>query len=157
MKTTKLILAAVLFIGFTACGQSVKDVPGSIKSSFTKRFPNATNVKWGKENENEWEAEFKIDGKNYSANFNNTGEWVETEYQVKANELPPVVKATLANESKGARIKVSEVSETKEGKFFEFVYSDGEDETELIIDNAGNVVKKEQVDEENENDEKEEK
>jgi hypothetical protein len=157
MKTPILILAAVILYSFTACSQSGKDVPGPVKSAFLQKFSTATNVKWGKENEKEWEAEFQIDGKKYSANFDNAGNWIETEYQISINEIPAAVKATLDNESAGAKIKMSEVTETKEGKAYEFVVSKDENETELVIDNSGNIIKKEQRKEENENDEKEEK
>lgn len=157
MKKQILLLAAVIFIGFSACGQSGKEVPAPVKSGFSQKFSGATNVKWGKENDKEWEAEFKLGGKNYSANFDNAGTWVETEYQISVKEIPAVVKTALEKESAGAKIKVSEVTETKDGKSFEFVVGKGENQTELVIDNAGNVVSKEQVKEENENDEKEEK
>jgi hypothetical protein len=155
MKTTILSLAAILLISFSACGQSGKDVPAPVKSAFTQKFSGATNVKWGRESDKEWEAEFQMGGKKYSANFDNAGNWMETEYQVTVSELPAVVKATLDKESAGSKIKLSEVTETKDGKAFEFVLNKGENETELVIDNSGKVTKKEQLKEENENDEKE--
>jgi hypothetical protein len=157
MKTTILSLTAILFLSFTACGQPGKDVPAPVKSAFSQKFSGATNVKWGRESDKEWEAEFKMGGKKYSANFDNAGNWMETEYQVTVNELPAPVKATLDKESAGSKIKLSEVTETKDGKAFEFVLNKGEDQTELVIDNSGKVTKKEQLKEENENDEKEEK
>jgi hypothetical protein len=155
MKTTILSLAAILLISFSACGQSGKDVPAPVKSAFTQKFSGATNVKWGRESDKEWEAEFQMGGKKYSANFDNAGNWMETEYQVTVSELPAAVKATLDKESAGSKIKLSEVTETKDGKAFEFVLNKGENETELVIDNSGKVTKKEQLKEENENDEKE--
>jgi len=157
MKTTILSLAAILLFSFTACGQSGKDVPAPVKSAFTQKFSGATNVKWGMESDKEWEAEFQMSGKKYSANFDNAGNWMETEYQVTVSELPAAVKATLDKESAGSKIKLSEVTETKDGKAFEFVLNKGENKTELVIDNSGMVTKKEQMKEENENDEKEEK
>jgi hypothetical protein len=157
MKTTILSFAAILLFSFTACGQSGKEVPAPVKSAFSQKFSGASNVKWSQENDKEWEAEFKLGGKDYSANFDNVGTWVETEYQISVKEIPAAVKTTLDKESEGAKIKVSEVTETKDGKSYEFVVSKGENETELVIDNAGNIVKKEQLKEENENDEKEEK
>lgn len=156
MKKQILILAAVIFISFSACGQSEKDVPAPVKSGFSQKFSGATNIKWGKENDKEWEAEFKLGGRKYSANFDNAGTWVETEYQISVKEIPAAVKTALEKESAGAKIKVSEVTETKDGKSYEFIVGKGENETELVIDNAGNVLSKEQVKEENENDEKEE-
>jgi len=157
MKKQILILAAVVFIGFSACGQSDKDVPAPVKLAFSQKFSGATNVKWGKENDKEWEAEFKLGGENYSANFDNAGTWIETEYQISVKEIPAAVKTALDKESAGAKIKVSELTETKDGKSYEFVVGKGKNETELVIDNSGNVISKAQVKEENENDEEEEK
>jgi hypothetical protein len=144
MKTSILILSAVLLLSFTACGQSDNKVPEAVKSSFSQKFSNATNVKWDKENDNEWEAEFKMDGIKYSANFDNSGAWSETEYQISISDIPEAVKTTLNKESAGSKIEVSEVSETKDGKVYEFIISKGENKMELVIDNAGNIVKKKQ-------------
>ncbi|MFN8239336.1 MAG: PepSY-like domain-containing protein [Bacteroidales bacterium] len=152
MKTTILSLAAILLFIFTACGQSDKNVPASVKSAFSQKFSGATNVKWGKESDKEWEAEFKLGGENYSANFDNAGIWIETEYRISVKEIPAAVKTALNKESAGAIIKVSELTETKDGKFYEFVAGRGENETELVIDKAGNVISKEKVKKENEND-----
>jgi ATP phosphoribosyltransferase regulatory subunit HisZ len=80
---------------------------------------------------------------------------METEYQVTVSELPAAVKATLDRESAGSKIKLSEVTETKDGKAFEFVLGKGENQTELVIDNSGKVTKKEQL--KDENDEEDEK
>lgn len=155
MKTQILILAAVLLFSFSTCGQSGKDAPASVKSAFSQKFSGATNVKWGMENDKEWEAEFKMAGKEYSANFDPNGIWLETEYEISTKDIPAAVKTTLDKESAGAKIKVSEVTETKEGNAYEFVVKKGENETELVIDSSGKLIKKEQLKEENEKDEKE--
>jgi len=63
MKTLILIFAVTLLFGFTACSQSGKDAPAVVRTAFTQKFPNATRIKWGMENDKEWEAEFQMDGK----------------------------------------------------------------------------------------------
>jgi hypothetical protein len=150
MRPPILILSAVILLGFASCGQSGTEVPASVKSAFSQKFPDATGVKWDMENDNEWEAEFNLDGKEYSANFDNSGVWTETEYRISLEEIPEAVKATLDEESAGAKIEESEVCETKDGKAYEFVLREGESETELIIDDAGNTIKKVQPTEEQE-------
>ena len=150
MKTKILIIVSALFIGISACGQSEKDVPANVTSAFSKKFSNASGVKWSRENEQEWEAEFKMDGKKYSANFDNAGMWIETEYEISLEKIPAEVKATLDKESAGFKIKESSVAETKDGKVFEFVLEKDKTETELSIDMNGNVLNKEQVKEEKE-------
>lgn len=88
MKNFMLVIAAAAMISFNACGQNAKDVPAKVKAGFDQKFPGVQNVKWGKENANEWEAEFKMNAKEYSANFNADGSWLETEYEISASEIP---------------------------------------------------------------------
>jgi hypothetical protein len=52
------------------------------------------------------------------------------------------MKSPILILSAGAKIKVSGVTETKEGIAYEFVISKGENETKLVIDNSGNLIKK---------------
>lgn len=150
MKTPILAFAALFLISIAACGQAGKDVPATVKSTFSQKFPKATKVEWGKENDKEWEAEFIMDGKEYSANFDNTGAWIETEYEISAKEIPSSVKVTLDKESAGYKTAESVVTENKDGKAFEFLLKKGETEIELIIDSNGKVIKKEQAEKEDE-------
>jgi hypothetical protein len=154
MRTMILIAVSVLILGVTACGQSQKKVPANVRSAFMTKFSNVSNVKWSRENDKEWEAEFKLEGKEYSANFDNDGNWMETEYEVSLKDIPAEVKATLDKESAGFKIKESSITETAEGKAYEFIISKGETEMELTIDMNGSLKNKEQIKEEEEEDEK---
>lgn len=136
---------------FSACGQK-KDVPAKIKTAFEQKFPTAQKVKWDKENETEWEAEFKMNGLEYSANFSSDGKWMETEYEIEKSEIPQVVKQTLDNEFAGYDIEEAEISETTDGKVYEFALEKGETELEVAISPDGKVVKKEVQKEEDEED-----
>jgi hypothetical protein len=89
----------VLILAITTAGQSVSyqsiKVPQPVKTAFNTRFPSATNVRWGKESVKEYEAEFKLNNKPVSANFNWDGSWVETELVIAVAELPAKVKAAI--------------------------------------------------------------
>jgi hypothetical protein len=150
MKKPVLIIASVLLISFTSFGQSQKVVPANVATTFSQNFPNASKVKWGKEGDKEWEAEFIMNNKEYSANFDNDGTLTETEYEITAKEIPAAVKATLDKESAGFKIDESEISETKDGKTYEFVIVKGKIGMELAIDPSGKLLKKEQMKEEDE-------
>ena len=150
MKTSILIIAAVLLISFSASGQSEKNVPANVATAFSQKFPDASKVKWGKEGDKEWEAEFKMNEKDYSANFDNAGAWKETEYEITVKEIPAAVKATLDKDFAGYKVAKSEVSETQEGKIFEFALSKGIEKLEAAIDAAGKVLTKEPVKKEKE-------
>jgi hypothetical protein len=150
MKNSLSFIAAIAVLCFTACGQTSKEVPSQVKAAFSRKFPAATGIKWDKENDNEWEAEFKVNGKAYSANFDNAGTWMETEYVISVSEIPAAVKASLDSAFTAYEIEKSEASETPEGKVCEFKLKKGEEETEVTIDMNGKILKKEQGNKEEE-------
>ncbi len=153
MKNLLLSVAVFAIFSLSACGQTSKEVPSGVQSSFSQKFPNTTKVKWDKENEKEWEAEFKMDGKEYSANFDVSGAWMETEYEISLDEIPAAVKTSLDNEFAGYKIEASEISQTSEGTLYEFELKKDGEEMEAAIDMNGMVQKKEQAQEEDENEE----
>lgn len=154
MKTVQLIGIALLFTSLAACGQTGTDAPKEVRSAFTKKFPDAKKAEWEMESESEWEAEFKLNGKEYSANFTTDGTWKETEYEIKKSEIPATVKNTLDKEFAGYDIEESEISETADGKVYEFELEKGETVMEVAISTEGKVVKKElkEEDEKEDND-----
>jgi len=146
MKITKTTVFALAITSLTACSQTEK-APQKVQSAFTTKFPDAKNIEWDKENETEWEAEFKIEGKEYSANFTSEGVWKETEYEIKQSEIPAAVKQTLDTEFNGYEIEESEISETSKGKVYEFELEQGETNLIVAITLEGKIVKKETVEE----------
>jgi uncharacterized membrane protein YkoI len=152
MKNLFLMAGAIALLGLAACGQTSKDVPAKVKAAFTQKFPAATNIKWDNENDSEWEAEFKLNGTEYSANFDNTGAWMETEYEISSSDIPITVKTTLEKEYAAYKIEASEISETSNGKVYEFELKNGKVEIEVTFDTKGNIMKKEQIEKEGEKD-----
>lgn len=148
MKNLFLMIAVVAMFSLNACAQKNKDVPEKVKTSFNQKFPNAQKVKWDKENETEWEAEFKMNGEEYSANFNSDGTWMETEYEIEESAIPKAVQETLSTVYKGYDIEDVEVSETADGKVYEFGLEKDETDLEVAIAPSGKVVKKEVKEEE---------
>jgi len=143
-----VVLASTMV--FTACGQK-NEVPAKVKTAFNQKFPDATKVEWGRENAKEWEAEFKMDGKNYSANYDNNGNWMETEYRVSENELPSAVKSTLSSKYASSKILVAEISKTKDGKVYEVLLKTNGEKSEVVLTPNGKILK--QKEEKKENDE----
>jgi len=152
MKNLFLIISVLVTINFMACGQPNTNVPQKVKNAFFEKFPDIKKLKWDKENDEGWEAEFKMNGTKYSATFNDEGEWLETEYEINFNEVPPIVKATLDIEFKDYKVEESEVSETANGKVYEFELEKNKTEVEVAIDVKGKVIKKESTDDEEDGD-----
>lgn len=135
------MIAITSIFAISACAQTSKSVPEKVTKAFSEKFPEAKKVKWDMENDHEWEAEFKMDNKEYSANFDMDGNWMETEYEIGKTEIPAEVKATLDTEFAGYKIKEAEISETADGKVYEFALKQGKNEAEVVIDCKGKTVK----------------
>jgi Putative beta-lactamase-inhibitor-like, PepSY-like len=147
-------------IFFSECSQK-KNPPENVKKEFSQKFADAKSVKWVSEEANEWEAEFKMNGKEMSACFDNAGKWLETEAEISAEELPSAVTNTLKNEFPGFKTGESSTIENPEMKGFEIALKSNEKEISVIISTDGTVIKKESGEENkeeavNENEEKNE-
>ena len=144
-----MFFSFVILVLSQACGQ--KKIPDNVIAAFNSKFVNATKVKWDKENNKEWEAEFKLNGKTYSANFSNEGQWLETEYEIENFNIPKKVQETL-NTFKGFGIKKGEVSETNNGINYEFILKGKVEKIEVVVDALGNILQKESINREEDND-----
>jgi hypothetical protein len=102
------ILSSLLLAMFVFTTQSMAQqvhVTSKAKKAFQKKFPNAQNVNWGKETSNVFEAEFTMNGKKMSANFDKQGNWKETEMPIPNRKLPHAVKRSYKKNHKMADLK----------------------------------------------------
>jgi hypothetical protein len=121
------------------------DVPAAVKATFVKKFPKAKGIEWSKESETEFEAEFKNNGLEQAANFDQSGNWVITESEIKSSDLPSPVKATIAKEFAGYKIDEAEKAETpNEGSFYEVGLKKDKSVLVVQISSDGEVLKKEE-------------
>jgi hypothetical protein len=151
VKNIILFFAAVLFISVTACAQTPNDLPAKVKNAFDQKFPGAQKVKWSNEKANEWEAEFKLSGKEYSANYNADGSWMETELEISKKEIPFTVTNALTKEFPGYKVEESVISETATGKVYEFKLKVAEELKEITVNTYGTIIKKENLKEKADN------
>lgn len=100
MKTIKLVFYCMIMTSCWGFGQT-KTPPAAVTQAFKEKFKTATQIKWGKEKNGDWEAEFTQDKQEMSANFSNTGAWLETEMEMAFDALPAGVKSAL----KGKKVK----------------------------------------------------
>ncbi|MGB5665481.1 MAG: PepSY-like domain-containing protein [Maribacter sp.] len=137
-----VVMVAVIGLGIYAFYQRT-DPPQKVKDAFTKKFPMVKKVKWEKESDTEWEAEFKMGGTEYSANFLEDGTWKETEHEINKKEVPANVIMALETKFPEYKIEEAEISETNESRVYELEIEKGDSEIELVMDMKGRIVKKE--------------
>jgi hypothetical protein len=149
-KTFISVGLAMLIVG--ACAQEKKViVPDAVKKAFTAQFTNATKIEWGLEKPGEFEAEFKLNKVEMSANFDEKGTLLETESEIKESDLPQAVKATLAKDFGGYKIDEVLKAEAKGVTTFELTSQKDKKEFVLEFDINGKLLKQA---EEKEDDEK---
>jgi len=115
-------------------------VPEKVQEAFKLKFPTATSVKWEKENETEWEAEFKLDEKEYSTNFLSDGTWIETEQEITSSDLPKAVQQTLSKDFAGFKVEEVETTEKPNFKGYEVELKKGKEKMEVVFDANGKVI-----------------
>ena len=103
-------------IGFSLGLQAQMKDPEAVSKAFEQRFANAKHVKWGKENAKEYEADFTLNGKKMSANFDLQGNWKETETEIAITELPAAVSKSIRENYHGATIRGASKIEKPDGK-----------------------------------------
>ncbi len=138
----KIFFTVILLICIITTGFAKSKTPMVVTTAFNLKFPNATNVKWDKENAHEYEAEFDWNGANYSANFSDKGEWLETESPSSFNQLPEKVKTGFNKLHNGAKVKgVSKIDTSKGITIFEIEIMKGISIVELFYTEEGTETK----------------
>lgn len=138
MEKLIFLLVAMASVSFANAQKvSEKEVPAVVKSALQKSHPNAKGLKWEKE-EGNYEAGFKVGEADYSVLIDASGKILETEGEIKMEELPANAKAYVAKNYAAQKIKeVAKITDSKGVVTYE-VEVKGKD---LIFDNAGKFLK----------------
>ena len=127
------MLGLIGVVGVT-CAQSI---PGAAKTAFTKLHPQATVVKWDKE-DGGYEASFKENGKTMSVVMDGQGKLKETETDIAVSELPASVRDYVARQMPGKKIKEAAIIVDASGTKKYEAEVGGKD---LMFDMAGKPLK----------------
>lgn len=141
MKNLILVAAmAISTVGF-AQTKDKKEVPKVVKEAFQKEYPN-TKVKWDVEKDG-FEAEFKMNGKEASADYDKAGHKLATEIEISKTEFPAKALTYIATTYPNKKIKeTGKITDNKNVITYEAeVKIDGK-ESDLIFDASGNFLKR---------------
>jgi hypothetical protein len=156
MKKLSIVFVALFFTAFTFA-QEVKTekkeekkviVPQAVKTAFAAKFPKAAKIEWSLEKAGEYEAEFKLDKAEMSANFNEKGNLIETETEITESALPPSIKSAVAKEFAG--YKIGEIAKVfaKGVTSYELEASKDKKTYEVEFDANGKMISKKEAKEE---------
>ena len=145
MKRIFYLLLTVAFMSSAAYAQKIAadKVPAAVISAFKAKFPTVTKASWEIENTNEYEAGFKLNGKEVSANFDITGKWLETETEIKVSALPASVQLALSKDFAGFKIKeASKIEHLIDGNCFEAEVAKGNETFDVLFTADGKLLRK---------------
>ncbi|PLK44938.1 PepSY-like domain-containing protein [Emticicia sp. TH156] len=128
LTTLAIALSTVVFAQRLAADK----VPAAIKQAFAKAYPTAKAVKWDKEGK-DYEASFEQGEDELSVVFDEKGQVLETEKEIKFSELPAAVQQAL----KGKKVKEAAII-MKGGKTMYEAEVGGKD---LMFDSEGKPIK----------------
>jgi hypothetical protein len=140
MKNVILFAAIALStIGF-AQSKEKKEVPKVVKEAFQKEYPN-TKVAWDIEKDG-FEAEFKMNGKDASVNYDKLGHKLATEIQINENEMPAKAISYIATAYPKTKIKeTAKITDNKNVVTFEAEVRVNGKDSDLIFDASGKFLK----------------
>jgi hypothetical protein len=87
------ILALSFFLSFSGL-MAQATVPEAAKQHFSSQHPDAQDVEWEMEI-NGYEVEYKIDGVEYEAIYDNDGQLMHTKQEIEERDLPGAIVATI--------------------------------------------------------------
>jgi hypothetical protein len=116
------------------------NVPAVVKTAFAKDF-SGKKAKWEMENDN-FEAEFKMDGNNASAVYDKTGHKMEVEQDIKTKDLPASTLAYLkANYSKNKINEAAKITNDKNEVTYEAELSEAGKSFDVLFTEKGEFIK----------------
>lgn len=108
----------ITFISYSSNAQ--KKAPKAVQTSFEQKYPGENDPDWHTDKNGFYESHFKIKGKHYRADFRKNGQWVETERNIKKEDLPKAVKQVLNDKYKNVKIyEIEEVTHHSKGFFYD--------------------------------------
>jgi hypothetical protein len=129
------VVVAALLVG---CTTGCSAAPGPVQQAFDQRYAGFDVVTWERQPYG-WEAAFGGDDGAYEAEFDFSGQWLETEVEVVDGAgFPAAVRQAVNGVAGGSTVEKWEIEVTPTGEFYEIelLGSDGE----YYFDAAGRPV-----------------
>ena len=138
MKKSAVTMVVMFFATLTfAQKMQEKNVPANVKSTFQKKYPAATGVKWNKESEN-YEASFYLNKTGNSVLMDAQGNIIETEVEIELSQLPAGILAYVKKHYTANKVKeAAKITDAKGTVTYEAAIKG----MDLIFDSNGKFVK----------------
>lgn len=142
MKLPDILSYLLLLILAFGCQSSTKgQVPEEVKSSFQEKYPGENDPDWHKDQNGNYESQFKKDGDHYRADFSPDGNWIETEQSIDEDDLPKAIKEVLEEEyDKFKIVEVELVNHHSKGMFYDVELKDDGEKIDIEFKENGEII-----------------
>lgn len=131
----------ILFICLLLSTLSCEMVNENVKAAFNQKYPNAENVRWNIDKNLYLEAKFELDGKKLRADFKKSGDWVETEQNIKYKDLPkPIKDAIKVDYDKSKIVEIEKVDSAKKGLFYDVEFKKNGGKVDIEFNELGIII-----------------
>jgi hypothetical protein len=138
MKKITLFFSLLLFTGFTVA----QTPPLAVEKAFKNKFPNTNKAYWENEDNNQWEAEFRINKKRYTALFSSDGKWINTEGEIELSDFPNTLsKEVIAKYPESTILEVCKIETVTNEIFYEAKIKTKKGKRKIFMKNDGTFVK----------------
>lgn len=149
MKKLMTLLVCMVFVAFSYAQKPKDEAPAAAKAAFAAKYPTAQKVKWSVEKPGEFEVEFTLNKIESSVLYDASGKLLESESEVKEAELPQAVKATIAKDFAGYKLKeIEKATDAKGAITYEMEAAKGKVKLEISFNANGKLISKEPLKEE---------
>jgi len=143
-----LLLLIVLFIACDADTReevrekaAKEDIPVAVLTTFQEKYPDEKSPDWGVDNHGWYEAHFKKDGEKYRADFRPSGEWIETENDIKEKNLPKVIKDIIREQFQDYKVvEVERVTHHEKGLFYDVEFKKDGKKMDVEFNEKGEAI-----------------
>lgn len=142
MKKQLILVVLFLNILFLSCKQNANaQAPDPVKKIFQAMYPGENDPDWHKDDNGNYESNFKIDGIKYRADFKPTGEWIETESSIDFDELPQAVQDKIKSEyDKSDITEIEKVEHHSKGLFYDVEFKRKGKNKDVEMTASGEVI-----------------
>ena len=116
----KILFIICILFGFGCNSVAKAQAPDAVKKTFQAKYPGENDPDWHKDDNGYYEANFKIDGIKYRADFNEDGTWVETETSIDKKDLPEAIRKVIKDTYGSEDIsEIEKVDSAIKGTFYD--------------------------------------
>lgn len=142
MRILILGLAFVFFMNYSFAQKLAEiDVPKVVRDNFVKMYPGIKKVKWEKE-DGKFEAGFDLKKIETSVVFDDKGDILEVESEIKEKEVPSAIIDNVKKDFKDCKIKETSKIEASGSENFEIEIVFQGKSFELLYEKSGKLIKK---------------